>query len=221
MTFRTWLSASACAVSLGFAGCAQPSSEPVAIAMGAQPELEKPASVLLPTLKIAEAVGWSAGQTPHAAEGLQVVAFATGLDHPRWMHVLPNGDVLVAETNAPERPDEAKGVRGFFKTNAIKKAGAVTPTANRITLLRDRDGDGVAETRSVFLTGLNSPFGMALAGDRLYIANTDGIVGVPYKTGMTKAENMPVPLTDLPAGTLNHHWTKSLIASPDGNEDCP
>ena len=218
MKFRTFLSISAGALSFAVAGCAQPSSEPVSIAIGAQPELEKPASTLLPTLKIAEAVGWPTGQAPQAAEGLQVVAFATGLDHPRWMHVLPNGDVLVAETNAPERPDEGKGIRGFFQANAMKKAGAVTPTANRITLLRDKDGDGVAETRSVFLTGLNSPFGMALAGDRLYIANTDGIVGVPYKAGMTKAENMPVPLTDLPAGTLNHHWTKSLIASPDGKK---
>ncbi len=218
MKFHTFSTVSAGVLALAIAGCAQPSSEPVSIAMGAQPELEKPETSLLPTLKIAEAVGWPTGQTPQAAEGLQVAAFATGLDHPRWMHVLPNGDVLVAETNAPERPDEGKGIRGFFQANAMKKAGAVTPTANRITLLRDKDGDGVAETRSVFLTGLNSPFGMALAGDRLYIANTDGIVGVPYKTGMTKAENMPVPLTDLPAGTLNHHWTKSLIASKDGNK---
>lgn len=218
MKFRTFLSASAGALTLAFAGCVQPSSEPDSIAMGAQPELEKPETTLLPTVKIAEAVGWSNGQQPKAAEGLQVAAFATGLDHPRWMHVLPNGDVLVAETNAPERPDEGKGIRGFFQTGAMKKAGAVTPTANRITLLRDKDGDGVAETRSIFLTGLNSPFGMALAGDRLYIANTDGVVGVPYKTGMMKAENVPVLLTDLPAGTRNHHWTKSLIASKDGSK---
>lgn len=218
MKFLTFSTVSAGVLALAIAGCAQLSSEPVSIAMGAQPELEKPETTLLPTLKIAVAVGWPTGQTPQAAEGLQVAAFATGLEHPRWMHVLPNGDVLVAETNAPERPDEGKGIRGFFQANAMKKAGAVTPTANRITLLRDKDGDGVAETRSVFLTGLNSPFGMALAGDRLYIANTDGIVGVPYRTGMTKAENVPVPLTDLPAGTLNHHWTKSLIASKDGNK---
>lgn len=218
MTFRAILTATAGALSLAIAGCAQPSSEPVSIAMGAQPELEKLKSPLLPTVKIAEAVGWSQGQTPQAAQGLEVVAFASGLDHPRWMHVLPNGDVLVAETNAPERPDEGKGIRGFFQAGAMEKAGAVTPSADRITLLRDADGDGVAETRTVFLSGLHSPFGMALAGDRLYVANTDGIVAIPYKTGMTKAENVPVPLTDLPAGTLNHHWTKSLIASKDGKK---
>lgn len=218
MNLRAFLAISVGVVSLAVAGCAQPSSEPVSIAMGAQPALDKPQSTLIPTLKIAEAVGWQQGQTPHAAEGLQVAAFATGLDHPRWMHVLPNGDVLVAETNAPERPDEGKGIRGVFQADAMKKAGAVTKTADRITLLRDHDGDGVAETRTVFLAGLHSPFGMALAGDRLYVANTDGIVGIPYKTGMTKAENVPVPLTDLPAGTLNHHWTKSLIASKDGKK---
>lgn len=198
--------------------CTQPALDPVSVSMGASPRLPAPSGSLLPVVKIAEAVGWSQGQMPVAAEGLKVQAFASGLDHPRWLYVLPNGDVLVAETNAPPRPDEGGGIRGFFQEGAMKKAGAVTPTANRITLLRDEDGDGVAETRSAFLGNLNSPFGMALAGGRLYIANTDGIVSVPYTQELTRISATPEVLTDLPAGTLNHHWTKALLASPDGSK---
>jgi glucose/arabinose dehydrogenase len=132
--------------------------------------------------------------------------------------VLPNGDVLVAETNAPERPEQGTGVRGAIQKDAMKKAGAVTASANRITLLRDTDGDGAAETRHEFLTGLNSPFGMALAGGRLYIANTDGVVSVPYSDNLTRSTETPQRLTDLPGGALNHHWTKGLIASRDGSK---
>jgi glucose/arabinose dehydrogenase len=186
--------------------------------MGANPTLPEPQGSLLPTLKIAKAVRWSAGQKPVAAQGLTVTPFATGLDHPRWLHVLPNGDVLVAETNAPERPDGAGGIVGAVQKDVMTKAGAVTVSANRITLLRDQDGDGVAESRSVLLQGLNSPFGMALAGGRLYIANTDAVVSVPYTQGETKISATPQKLSDLPAGTLNHHWTKSLIASRDGTK---
>ncbi len=204
--------------SLAIAACAEPARQPVSAAMGEKPILDSPHTSLLPTVKIAEAIRWADGQTPTAAQGLAVKAFASGLDHPRWLHVLPNGDVLVAETNAPERPDEGGGIRGYFQGEAMKKAGAVTKTANRITLLRDQDGDGVAETRSVFLQGLHSPFGMALAGDRLYIANTDAVVSVPYSQGLTMISATPTRLTDLPAGTRNHHWTKSLIASKDGSK---
>lgn len=218
MMMRDLMLASAATVALLFGGCAGPAREPVSAVTGLNPDLPDPQTSLLPTLKIAEAVGWAAGQKPMAAQGLDVVAFATGLDHPRWLHVLPNGDLLVAETNAPPRPDEGKGIKGYFQTEAMKKAGAVTPSANRITLLRDADGDGVAETRSVLLSGLNSPFGMALAGGRLYVANTDAVVSVPYKAGDVSIGATPVRLTDLPAGTLNHHWTKSLIASPDGSK---
>jgi glucose/arabinose dehydrogenase len=200
------------------AGCAEPAKTPVNVAMGPNPVLEKPSTPLFPTLKIAEAVGWTEGQTPTAAQGLEVAAFATGLDHPRWLQVLPNGDVLVAETNAPERPEEGKGIRGYFQGQAMKKAGAVTQTANRLTLLRDANGDGVAETKSAFLTDLNSPFGMALANGRLYIANTDAVVSVPYTVRQTKIDAAPTTLTDLPAGPRNHHWTKGLIASPDGSK---
>lgn len=203
-------------MSLAVAGCAESARQPVTSAMGPAPMLEAPKTSLIPTVKIAQAVGWTNQKVPTAAQGLAVKAFATGLDHPRWIHVLPNGDVLVAETNAPPKPDDGGGIKGYFQTEAMKKAGAVTPTANRITLLRDQDGDGVAETRSEFLMGLNSPFGMALAGGRLYIANTDAVVSVPYSDGATKISVATEKLTDLPAGTLNHHWTKGLIASKDG-----
>ena len=154
------------------------------------------------------------------AAGLRVQAFADGLDHPRWLHVLPNGDVLVAETNAPKRPerDELLGLRGKVMGWVMKRAGAATPSANRITLLRDADGDGTAEVRSVFVDNLNSPFGMALVGNELFIANTDAIVKVPYNEGDTRAGGPVTKVADLPGGALNHHWTKSLIASADGSK---
>jgi len=180
--------------------------------MGVDPSLEKPSAPR--HREIAEAVGWSAGQMPVAAEGLEVTAFATRRDHRRWFERAAEWRCPGRrETNAPPKPHDAKGVKGFFMTEAMKKAGAVTPTANRITLLRDTDKDGAAETRSVFLSGLNSPSGMALAGDRLDIANTDAVVAVPYAKGDMKASGPPLKLVDLRGGTLNHHWTKSLIAS--------
>jgi len=147
-----------------------------------------------------------------------VTAFAKQLDHPRSLYVLPNGDVLVAETNAPPKPDDSKGVKGFIYKQAQKWAGAGAPSANRITLLRDTNGDGVADTRSVFIKGLNSPFGMVLVGDDLYVADSDAILRFPYHSGDTKIDAPGVKLTDLPAGTINHHWTKDLTASPDGTK---
>jgi glucose/arabinose dehydrogenase len=178
--------------------------------------LPPPVHSLIPTVKVAEATGWQQGAKPAAAPGWQVAAFATGLDHPRWLLVLPNGDVLVAETNAPERPEEGRGIRGWFTKRVMKKAGAGVPSANRITLLRDADGDGLAETRTVFLANLNSPFGMALVGSDLYVANTDAVLRFPYRTGETKISSAGERIADLPAGPRNHHWTKSLIASRDG-----
>jgi hypothetical protein len=166
---------------------------------------------------IASAKGWPAGEHPVAASGLRVTALATGLDHPRWLHVLPNGDVLVAETNAPPRPEDGKGIKGWFFKKFQKKAGGAVPSANRITLLRDADGDGVAETRTVFLDGLRSPFGMALVGDSLYVANTDAVVRYPYTRGQTRIASAPATVTPLPAGPINHHWTKNVIASRDGS----
>jgi glucose/arabinose dehydrogenase len=149
---------------------------------------------------------------------MAVNAFATGLDHPRTVYVLPNGDVLVAETNAPSRPDEERGIMGWITKMVMSRAGAHTTSANRITLLRDANGDGIAETRSVFLEGLNSPFGMALVGNDFYVANSDAILKFPYRTGDTKITGSGVKLADLPAGPLNHHWTKDLVASPDGSK---
>jgi glucose/arabinose dehydrogenase len=185
---------------------------------GPQPQIPAPRRSLLPTVNVVKARGWPADAAPVAAEGLAVTAFARGLDHPRWLYVLPNGDVLVAETNAPARPDDNKGVKGWFFTRFQNKAGGGVPSANRITLLRDGDGDGVADTRTVFADGLNSPFGMVLAGSDLYVANTDAIVRLPYTAGATRAAGAPVTVAPLPAGTINHHWTKNVVASADGSK---
>jgi hypothetical protein len=201
------------ALILFIAGCER-ATLPVSAGIGPAPTLPKPAKALLPTVNVAEATGWR-GARPTPAPGLAVTAFAEGLDHPRWLHVLPNGDVLVAETNAPRRPAK-KGLRSRIEKFIMKRAGAAGPSANRITLLRDLDGDGVAETRSVFLSGLNSPFGMALVGGDFYVANTDAILRFPYRAGDTRIAAAGAKLTDLPAGARNHHWTKTIVASPDG-----
>ena len=200
------------------AACASEARLPVSAGMGPNPELPPPEESLLPAVNIAPARGWDEGATPEPAPGLTVQAFADGLDHPRWLYVLPNGDVLVAETNAPERPEARTGVRGWFMKKIMKRAGAGVPSANRITLLRDSDGDGVADRRSAFLEGLNSPFGMALVEDRLYVANTDGIVRFPYRLGQMKIDAAGERVMNLPAGPINHHWTKNIIASRDGTK---
>jgi glucose/arabinose dehydrogenase len=204
------------ALLLALTGCADMARLPFSAGVGPDPVLPPPSTSLIPTVDIAPAIGWPEGVQPRGAPGTRVTAFARGLDHPRWVYVLPNGDVLVAETNAPPRPEDEKGIRGRAMKAIMKRAGAGVPSANRITLLRDADGDGVAETRSVFLEGLNSPFGMALVRDVLYVANTDAVVGFPYKRGETQIRAKGEKLVDLPAGARNHHWTKNLIASPDG-----
>src|SRR5688572_29380938 len=150
---------------------------------GPNPVLAKPDKDIIPTVDVAKATGWPAGRQPVPAAGLAVSLFASGLDHPRTVLVLPNGDVLIAETNAPKRPEEGKGIKGKAMQMMMKKAGAAVPSANRITLLRDADGDGQAEVKQTFLSNLNSPFGMALVGDTLYVANTDAVVKFPYKEG--------------------------------------
>ncbi len=200
------------------AGCGSAARLPVSDGMGPQPVIPKPRRSLLPTVNVVTARGWATGEKPVSAAGTAVAAFATGLDHPRWLFVLPNGDVLVAETNAPVRPKDARGIKGWFFKRYQKKAGGAVPSANRITLLRDADGDGVAEVRSALLEGLLSPFGMALVGDSLYVANSDALVRFPYLDGDTKITAPPTSVTDLPAGPINHHWTKSLIASADGSK---
>jgi glucose/arabinose dehydrogenase len=186
--------------------------------VGPDPQLVAPEKKTIPTVEIAPARGWPADRMPRAATGLNVNAFATGLDHPRWLYVLPNGDVLVAETNAPERPDDAKGIKGWFMKRAQKKAGAGVPSANRITLLRDSDGDGIAESKHKFIEGLNSPFGMALVGNTIYVANTDALMKFGYSAGATSLSGPGTKVADLPAGTINHHWTKNVIASRDGSK---
>lgn len=204
----------------GFASAlfAKESQLPETAGFGPSPTLPAPEHKKLPTVKIAPAKGWPAGVTPKAAAGLAVNAFADGLDHPRWIYVLPNGDVLVAETNGPERPEDGKGIKGKAMKLEMKRAGAAVPSANRITLLRDADGDGVAETRAAFLSGLHSPFGMALVGDTFYVANTDALMKFPYKAGATSIADPGTKVADLPAGPLNHHWTKNVIASRDGSK---
>ena len=193
----------------------EPASSPVS-SQGPAPQLPPPTTSLIPTLQIASATPWPAGLTPVPAPHLRVQAFASGLQHPRWLHVLPNGDVLVAETNAPRRPGDGKGIKGAIMKVVQRWAGAGTPTTNRIRLLRDADGDGVAEVASVLLDGLNSPFGIELVGSTLYVANTDSIIGFPYQEGQLRIEAAGTRLTDLPAGPINHHWTKNIIASRDG-----
>jgi glucose/arabinose dehydrogenase len=184
---------------------------------GPNPRLPAPVKSLVPTIKVAEAKGWTAGATPVGAAGTRVNAFATGLDHPRFLYVLPNGDVLVSETNAPPKPDDETGFRGKLFKHFQKKAGAGVPSANRITLLRDADGDGAAEVRSVFLSGLHSPFGITLVGHDLYVANSDAVVRFPYVDGATQLRDSGTRVVALPAGTINHHWTKTIVANADGS----
>jgi len=184
--------------------------------IGPKPSLPEPEKQTIPVVQVAEAKGWPSGLQPKPAADTMVNAFATGLEHPRWVYALPNGDVLVAETAAPARPDEGKGIKGKIMKTMQGKAGAGVPSANRITLLRDADGDGVAEIRTPLIENLYSPFGMALIGADLYVANSDSIVKFPYSAGTTKISTTGTKLTDLPAGTRNHHWTKNIIASPDG-----
>ena len=167
----------------------------------------------LPTLKMPSARGWSDGQKPVAAPGLKVNAFATGLQHPRWINVLPNGDVLIAESNQVAGP--ARSVFSYAMQATMRRARALGVSANRITLLRDTDGDGIAERRETFMEGLNQPFGMALSGDTFYVGNTDGVMAFPYAAGADRISASGKRLTTFkPSG----HWTRSLLPSPDGKK---
>ena len=205
-------------LAVGLAACGESSTLQVADGTGPSPKLPEPNKTLIPTVNIAPAIGWANGATPTAAAGLKVAAFAEHLDHPRWLYVLPNGDVLVAETNSPAKPDDSKGIKGWIADKVMARAGAGVPSANRITLLRDADHDGVAETRTVFIENLNSPFGMTLVGNDLYVADTDKLLRFPYQPGEDRISAQPVKVADLPGGPLNHHWTKNVIASPDGKK---
>ncbi len=201
------------------AGCGETSKMPATTGIGAAPQLPAPTTTLIPTVKVAPAKGWPDDGMPTVAQGMRLTAFARGLDHPRWVYTLPNGDVLVAESNKPANAGEGekKGIRQWVQGMLMKRAGAGVPSANRITLLRDADGDGVAETRSVFLQNLNSPYGMALVGSELMVANADAVVRFPYTTGQTRIDAPGVKLVDLPS-RINHHWTKNLIPNADGSK---
>jgi glucose/arabinose dehydrogenase len=200
------------------AACTGSARLPFSAGVGPDPRLPPAEKELIPTVNVAKARGWPEGAKPTPAAGLTVTAFATGLDHPRWIHVLPNGDVLVAESNKPPRPEQAKGLKARITGLFMKRAGAGAKSANRITLLRDEDGDGVAEMRSPFLENLFSPFGMALVGNDFYVANADGVMKFPYTAGTARIQAPGTRVTELPGGPRNHHWTKSLIASPDGTK---
>jgi hypothetical protein len=182
-------------------------------AWGSTPAIPAARPQGIPTLKMPTAQGWAQGQTPVAAPGLKVNAFATGLKHPRWIHVLPNGAVLVAEATTAERP--ARSVFEYAMISTMKRAAAVGLSANRITLLRDADGDGVAEIQEEFMAGLNQPFGMALLGDTFYVGNTDGVMAFPYSSGATRITAPGRKVTTFKPGG---HWTRSLLPSPDGTK---
>ena len=205
-------------LTVALAGCGDVALLQVNDGTGPNPTLPTPVHDLIPTVHIAPAKGWSGDGKPAAAAGMTVTRFADALDHPRWLMVLPNGDVLVAETNAPPKPEDGKGIKGWIMKAVMRKAGAGVPSANRITLLRDTDGDGIADIRAAFLEGLTSPFGMALVGNDLYVADSDAVLRFPYKAGETRITATGVKVVDLPAGPINHHWTKNIIASVDGSK---
>lgn len=206
----------ATALMLALCACGETSRLGPNEGVGPTPMLPEPVSTPIPTVKIAPAKGWAQGQLPTVAPGLRIAAMAQDLDHPRWIYVLPNGDVLVAETNSPPKPPPS-GVRAWVMGKLMAEAGARVPSPNRITLLRDENGDGIADRRSVFLSGLHSPFGMALVGDTLYVAHTDALWKYRYRTGAETIDDPGTRVLDLPAGR-NHHWTKNVIASRDGRK---
>jgi len=201
---------------LGLASCGGGPALPPLAGFGPTPQLPAPKEQLIPVVKIAPAKGWVNGRTPIAAPGFHVAAYAQGLAHPRWLYVLPNGDVLVSETNGPGEP--VRSLKGWIMSIMMRRAGAGIPSPNRIILLRDADGDGIPETRTVFLDGLFSPLGISLVGQDLYVANTDAVMRFPYRTGDTSIAVRGIKVIDLPAFPLDHHWTKNIIASRDGSK---
>ena len=192
----------------------QPDEAKLAITsvQGERPTISAPRDQTIPTVAVADAVGWKNGAMPVAAPGLKVAAFANGLNHPRWLYRLPNGDVLVAETNSP--PRKGSGIADYVMGYLMKKGGAGVPSANRILLLRDNNGDGVADAQTVLIGGLNSPTGMALMGGYLYIADTDALVRVPFTAGQARITATPEKIVALNGG--GNHWARTLLADPAG-----
>ncbi len=196
--------------------CGEKADLPVSAGQGSNPTLPAPKKTLLPTVNFAKVVGWAAGEKPTPAPGLAVAPFASGLVHPRWLYTLPNGDVLVAETNGPPRPEDEAGFMGKVAKFVMARAGATVPSANRITLLRDTNGDGIADVKTPFLTGLYSPFGMVLVGNDLFVAEADKLTRFAYVPGANAITTPGFKLADLPGGLRNHHWTKNVVAAADG-----
>jgi len=202
---------------LVMSACGESAKHDISTGMGAQPTLPEPVKTLIPTVHVAAVVGWNNANKPNAAPGLKVSAFAAGLEHPRWLYELPNGDILVAETNFEMQGLEGS-IKGWFAKYFLTKAGATGVSPDRISLLRDADGNGEAETKTTFIEGLHSPFGMALIGNTFYVANADSIVSFPYKNGESNIKTAPTKLIDLPGLPLNHHWTKNILANADGTK---
>ena len=198
--------------------CGEIAKHPISAGTGTNPILPVPNKTLIPTVHIAPAIGWPNATTPIVSAGMAVNSFASGLDHPRWLYVLPNGDVLVAETNAPPKPEDGKGIKGWIMGLVMKRAGAGVPSANRITLLRDVNGDGVADIRMPFLKDLNSPFGMVLVENQFYVANADAVLRYKYDDGAKQITEIGEKVIDLPGGPINHHWTKNIIGNADGKK---
>ncbi|MES2342739.1 MAG: PQQ-dependent sugar dehydrogenase, partial [Pseudomonadota bacterium] len=202
-------------VTLGLTACSQGAAGPF-VGFGPKPDLPTPTKSALPTVNVAKFVGWPKGAAPTAPPGFVVTRFADGLDHPRWLLVLPNGDVLVAESSS--EAGKPTGFKDWVAQLIQKRAGALQVSPNKIMLLRDSDGDGVADTKAIFAQGLKRPFGMTLVGNILYVANDDSIVSFPYAEGQTQVTGPGVKVFDLPGGPINHHWTKNIVASPDGQK---
>ena len=197
------------------AGCGEKGGDP-SKQYGPNPYLPEPHQYLVPPMSVPRAVGWKAGETPTVLAGLHIQAMATGLMHPRIVYPLPNGDILVVESNSPgSKPFRPKD---YIQGKVKARAGAADKGGNRITLLRDANGDGVPELKTVLLDHLHSPYGVAWVDGTLYVANTDAILAFPFTPGQTKITAPGTVLTDLPAGPINHHWTKAMVASPDGSK---
>jgi glucose/arabinose dehydrogenase len=197
------------------AGCGSQGGDP-ARQYGPDPYLPKPHEYLLPPMSVPKAIGWKAGEMPTVSAGLKVEALATELEHPRTLYTLPNGDILVVESNSPGT--EAYRPKDLIAGKVKARAGAAAKGGNRITLLRDADSSGMPATRTVFIDHLHSPYGIVLVGDTLYVADTDAILAFHYEPGETRITSPGVKLADLPAGPIDHHWTKSMAASADGSK---
>ena len=213
---RASLAWGAAAFTLALGACGKPPSLDPKAGIGPNPTLPDPQYFFFAPMKLSPPIGWSEGQTPKAAPGLTVTKFAGGLRHPRWIYVLPNGDVLVAESDGPS--EVTKRPKDIITRLAMGSVKGGVPPGQRIMLFRDTNGDGIADHHSVFIDHLNSPFGMALVGNAFYVANTDALMLYPYRHGAASITDPGMKVADLPAGPINHHWTKNVIASRDGTK---